>query len=269
MKIGMIENGPVAVTEKDWQFQVVPIEGADTVMQAWAAGEQRLDFGNPRPLVPQELVCPIPEARQVFAIGMNYADHTKELHVTAPKAPSVFTKFPSSLTGPNVTVAHHGEKTDWESELVVVIGQGGRDITESDAANHIAGYMVGQDLSDRTVQFLNDPAQFSLAKSFAGYGPIGPWLTTADEMPNLDKQTVTTMVNGQLMQESTLGHLIFSPAALVAYLSSIVALYPGDLIFTGTPSGTGVGHDPQIFLQAGDKIVSAITGLGSLHITMS
>jgi 2-keto-4-pentenoate hydratase/2-oxohepta-3-ene-1,7-dioic acid hydratase in catechol pathway len=107
-----------------------------------------------------------------------------------------------------------------------------------------------------------------LAKSFAGYGPIGPWLTTADEMPNLDKQTVTTMVNGQLMQESTLGHLIFSPAALVAYLSSIVALYPGDLIFTGTPSGTGVGHDPQIFLQAGDKIVSAITGLGSLHITM-
>lgn len=269
MKIGMINNGPVVVTEGNGTLHAAPITNAETVMAAWALGAERLTTGPQEEIQPVQLVCPLPDSRQVFAVGMNYAAHTKELGVAAPKAPSVFTKFPSSLTGPTVTVAHHGEKTDWETELVVVIGQGGRDIAESDALNHVAGYMVGQDLSDRAVQFINDPPQFSLAKSFAGYGPIGPWLTTPDEVPDLAQQTLTTTVNGATMQQSTLADLIFSPATLVSYLSHIVALEPGDLIFTGTPSGTGVGRQPQIFLHAGDQLTSRITGLGTLHITIA
>lgn len=269
MKLAMLENEPVVITGTPEDLSAAPIQNADLVMAAWALGAERLSLGKAQTIQPDQLICPLPESRQVFAVGMNYAAHTKELHVAAPKAPSVFTKFPSSLTGPTVTVPHHGTKTDWETELVVVIGQGGRDISQGDALNHVAGYMVGQDLSDRAVQFINDPPQFSLAKSFAGYGPIGPWLTTPDEVPDLARQTLTTTVNGQAMQRSLLSDLIFSPADLVAYLSSIVELMPGDLIFTGTPSGTGVGRDPQIFLQAGDQLVSQITGLGTLHITIA
>ncbi|GAB5056196.1 hypothetical protein COSHB9_05830 [Companilactobacillus alimentarius] len=128
--------------------------------------------------------------------------------------------------------------------------------------------MVGQDLSDRQLQFANSNPQFSLAKSYQNFSPIGPWLTTPDEIPDLTSLTITTEVNGQEKQHSQLGNLIFNPEKLVNYLSSITELFPGDLIFTGTPGGVGFGRNPKEFLQSGDQLVSKIDQLGQLTINM-
>ncbi|MFJ6962588.1 MAG: fumarylacetoacetate hydrolase family protein, partial [Lactiplantibacillus plantarum] len=206
--------------------------------------------------------------QQIFAVGMNYRDHSAEIHITLPKVPSIFTKFSSSLAPANVTVVTHGPETDWETELVVMIGKGGRDIATADAMAHVAGVMVGEDLSDRAVQFENDNPQFSMGKSFENYAPVGPWLTTVDELANLDDEVITTTVNGQTMQQAPLSQLIFKVPDLVHYLSTVCELQPGDLIFTGTPSGTGVGRNPQVFLQAGDQLCGQITHLGTLNITI-
>ena len=147
-----------------------------------------------------------------------------------------------------------------------MIGKGGREIAAADAMAHVAGVMVGEDLSDRAVQFENDNPQFSMGKSFENYAPVGPWLTTVDELTNLDDEVITTTVNGQTMQQAPLSQLIFKVPDLVHYLSTICELQPGDLIFTGTPSGTGVGRNPQVFLQAGDQLCGQITHLGALNI---
>lgn len=149
-----------------------------------------------------------------------------------------------------------------------MIGRGGREIPVADAMSHVAGVMVGEDLSDRDVQFENDNPQFSMGKSFENYAPVGPWLTTVDELANLDDEVITTTVNGQTMQQAPLRHLIFKVPDLVHYLSTVCDLQPGDLIFTGTPSGTGVGRDPQVFLKSGDQLTGHITHLGTLNITI-
>ena len=134
---------------------------------------------------------------------------------------------------------------------------------------HVAGWMVGEDLSDRAIQFANAEPQFPFAKSFQNYSPIGPWITSPDETANLDQLQITTTVNGQVMQQASLDQLIFKVPTLIHYLSGIVALQPGDLIFTGTPSGTGVGRGPQVFLKPGDQVTAAITELGALQLTMA
>ena len=245
-----------------------PIANFTTVLAAQAAGEAAWQLGPAQAVAASDLQAPIPTPGQVFAIGMNYADHSKEIHLALPKTPSIFTKFPSAIANPTAAVQLHGPRTDWETELVVVIGVGGRNIQAADAAKHIAGYMVGEDLSDRDVQFANDPGQFSLGKSFANFAPVGPWLTTADEITDRDALMITTTVNGEVMQHAPLAQMIFTPEDLVAYLSSIVALRQGDLLFTGTPMGTGVGHEPAIYLHAGDTVQGQIDGLGALALTV-
>ncbi len=211
-----------------------------------------------------QLQAPVKAPSQILAVGMNYADHSKEIHLNLPKTPSTFTKFVSSLADPSAEVKRHGPRTDWETELVLVIGKAGRDIDEQDASAHLAGYMIGEDISDRDVQFANHPAQFSLGKSFEHYSPIGPWLTTPDEIADLGKLEIITKVNQQIMQQSLLEQMVFSPSALISYYSSIIELHPGDLIFTGTPSGTGVGHDPEVYLKKGDLLTGQISELGQL-----
>ncbi|WP_461214159.1 fumarylacetoacetate hydrolase family protein [Lacticaseibacillus sp. GG6-2] len=265
MKIARIHNHPYLLTDAHTGQQITNFK---TVLAAQIAGAANWQLGQAQPVAAADLQAPIPEPSQVFAIGMNYADHSKEIHLALPKTPSIFTKFPSAIADPTAAVKMHGPRTDWETELVVVIGIGGRDIQEADAAKHIAGYMVGEDLSDRDVQFANDPGQFSLGKSFANFAPVGPWLTTPDELGDRDALTITTTVNGQVMQHAPLSQMVFTPEALIAYLSSIVALQPGDLLFTGTPMGTGVGHDPAIYLHAGDKLEGKIDGLGSLDLSI-
>lgn len=212
---------------------------------------------------------PVPRPRQVFGIGMNYASHAAESGMAIPPHPSTFTKFPTCITGPNATVVLPSDQVDWEVELVAVIGRRAWAVDEADAMAHIAGFTVGQDLSERGVQWRKPHPQFSLGKSFPGFGPIGPSLVTVDEFSDPHDLAITATLNGETIQTGRTSDLIFSVPRLVAELSSIVALLPGDLIFTGTPSGVGATRSPQRFLQAGDELISTIEGIGSILTTFS
>lgn len=216
----------------------------------------RYDDGNLGP--------PSPNPRQVIAIGLNYAKHAAESGIPTPEFPTTFTKFPSCLTGPHATVRLPGPSTDWEVELVAIVGIRAENVLASAAWDHIAGLTVGQDLSEREVQMRPPMPQFSLGKSFPGFGPTGPWLVTPDEFPDPDDLALCCSLNGETVQDSRTSDLIFSIPVLVQELSAIVALLPGDIIFTGTPSGVGMARDPQRFLAAGDELVTTIEGIGSM-----
>jgi len=217
------------------------------------------------PFAERDLGPPVPRPPKVFGIGMNYRDHAAEAKLEIPKSPVVFTKFPNCISGPYTDVELHSDRVDWEVELVVVIGRRGRRIVEADALAHVAGYTVGQDISDRRMQFADKPPQFSMGKSLDGYGPIGPVLVSLDAFANPNDLTLTCDVAGERMQSGRTGDMIFSVAALVAYLSKWCTLEPGDLIFTGTPAGVGSTRDPRRYLAAGEEIVSTIEGIGTMR----
>jgi len=204
----------------------------------------------------------VPRPRKVFGIGLNYRSHAAESGMEIPPTPLVFTKFPSCLVGPASEVVLYGPTTDWEAELVVVMGATARDIAAGDAWNHVAGLTCGQDISERTTQFASKPPHFDLGKSFDTYGPIGPCVVSLDQVDDPDDLAVRCEVNGEPRQDARTNDLIFSVPALVAYLSSICTLEPGDLIFTGTPSG--VGAMTGTFLQPGDLVTTTIEGLGQM-----
>lgn len=241
---------------------------------SWARGVEVESHPLVQQLNVELLLAPVPRPSQIFAIGLNYANHAAESGLQIPDNPMVFTKFPSSLTGPDETVRLSGERVDWEAELVVVIGSGGRHIPAVDGWGAIAGLMAGQDLSDRIVQSRGNPAQFSLGKSFERYAPTGPWVTTVDEVrarADIDALRITcTLIEDQTetsLQDGTTADLIFPVPLLVEKLSAVVQLMPGDLIFTGTPAGVGLGRDPQMFLQPGQSLRTTIEALGSIHQT--
>ena len=217
------------------------------------------------PLDVHRLQAPVPSPRQVFAIGMNYAAHAAEAGVEAPTFPPTFTKFPTCLTGPDATVELPSEFVDWEVELVVVIGRHAYEVAVGDGWSHVAGLTVGQDLSERIVQTRPPAPQFSLGKSFPGFGPTGPWIVTVDELDRPDDLALGCTVNGEEVQKSRTSDLIFGVDALIHLLSSITPLLPGDLIFTGTPSGVGGTRTPPRFLAPGDELVSTIEGIGTIH----
>lgn len=212
-----------------------------------------------------ELGPPVPAPRSVFGVGLNYRDHAREAGLELPKSPLVFTKFPSCLAGPCAEVVLSSDRVDYEVELVAVIGRGGRNISASGALAHVAGYCVGQDVSDRRVQFADKPPQFSLGKSFDGYGPIGPAIVSLDELADPEDLPLTCTIGGERLQSGRTSDMIFSVEALVAFLSRICTLAPGDLIFTGTPAGVGSVRKPPRYLAPGDVIESRIEGLGSLR----
>jgi 2-keto-4-pentenoate hydratase/2-oxohepta-3-ene-1,7-dioic acid hydratase in catechol pathway len=217
------------------------------------------------PLDLRALEAPVPRPRQVFAIGMNYAAHAAEAGVDAPEFPPTFTKFPTCIAGPDAEVGLPSTFVDWEVELVVVIGERAYEVASGKGWTHVAGLMVGQDLSERVVQLRPPAPQFSLGKSFPGFGPIGPWIVTPDELENPDDLAISCTLNGEEVQKSRTSDLIFGVDALVHDLSSITPLLPGDLIFTGTPSGVGGARTPPRFLAPGDHLVSTIEGIGTIH----
>ena len=221
--------------------------------------------GPEEPFELSALQAPVPRPRQVFAIGMNYAAHAAEAGVEAPEFPPTFTKFPTCLTGPDATVALPSAFVDWEVELVAVIGSAAYEVEVGKGWSHVAGLTVGQDLSERIVQTRPPAPQFSLGKSFPGFGPTGPWVITPDELDNPDDLPLGCTVNGEEVQKSRTSDLIFGVDALVHLLSSITPLLPGDLIFTGTPSGVGGTRTPPRFLAPGDELVSTIEGIGTIH----
>jgi 2-keto-4-pentenoate hydratase/2-oxohepta-3-ene-1,7-dioic acid hydratase in catechol pathway len=200
----------------------------------------------------------------VFAIGLNYRSHAEETGMDVPSFPATFTKFPASLAGPFDDVEIAFDMVDWEVELVAVIGKRADRVAESEAWSHVAGLTVGQDISDRTLQFAAG-SQFSLGKSRRGYGPMGPWLVTPHEVDDPDNLELGCSVNGETVQLDRTSGLIVSVPRLVADLSSVLPLYPGDVIFTGTPAGVGMARHPQRFLKPGDTLTSWIEGIGSIR----
>jgi 2-keto-4-pentenoate hydratase/2-oxohepta-3-ene-1,7-dioic acid hydratase in catechol pathway len=202
---------------------------------------------------------------QVFAIGLNYRTHAIEMKLAPPSKPMVFTKFASSLGGANSSFPIPSQRVDWESELVVVIGKRGRHVARERAFDHVAGYCVGNDLSCRDLQMEGPSAQFSLGKSYQNFSPIGPWLTTLDEVATPDALEITCEVNGVLYQDSNTSDMNFGVSELVSYISSVCELRAGDIIFTGSPHGVGQGQKPPIFLGSGDTVLTTIEGLGSIR----
>ena len=213
----------------------------------------------------ERLGPPVTRPVQVFAIGLNYADHADETGLDLPEQPMVFTKWTSSLAGPGAVVSLPADTVDWEVELVVVIGRGGRDIVAADAFDHIAGYCIGQDISERRLQMASSPAQFSLAKSLQNFSPVGPWLTTLDELGDPNDLAIGCHKDDEVLQQSRTSHLIFDVPTLIEYLSARIELLPGDMIFTGTPDGVGVGRRPRVFIEPGWTITSEIEGLGQMQ----
>ena len=216
------------------------------------------------PLVHAELRNPVPHPAQVFAIGMNYRSHAEEAGLAIPEVPAVFTKFPASLAGPYDPVEVAGHAIDWEAELVAVIGRRADRVSEADGWSHVAGLTVGQDISDRHLQIAAG-GQFSLGKSRRGYGPLGPWIVTLQDIDNPDDLAVGCSLNGEKMQDARTSDLIFGVPRLIAELSSVLPLLPGDIIFTGTPAGIGAVRQPPRFLQPGDILETWIEQIGTIR----
>jgi 2-keto-4-pentenoate hydratase/2-oxohepta-3-ene-1,7-dioic acid hydratase in catechol pathway len=210
-----------------------------------------------------ELGPPVPAPRSVFAIGLNYQAHADEGSMEVPEVPLVFTKFPGCIVGPTADVVLASEAGDYEAELVVVMGRRGRHVAATDAWDHIAGVMAGQDISDRVLQFAATPPHFDLGKSRDTYGPTGPMLVSTDLLEDPDDLAIECRVNGEVRQSATTADLIFDVPTLVEYLSSILTLEPGDLVFTGTPDG--VGAATLDFLADGDVVTTSLAGVGELE----
>ncbi|MCB0965716.1 MAG: fumarylacetoacetate hydrolase family protein [Ilumatobacter sp.] len=238
-----------------------------TVLEQWGdvvAWATDLPEGEATPFDPADLECPVPAPRQVFAIGLNYRGHAEESGMTLPEFPATFTKFPASLTGPYAEVLIDRPAVDYEVELVVVIGRAARDVAVDDAWSYVAGVTVGQDISDRHLQFAAG-AQFSLGKSRPGYGPMGPWIVTVDELDDPNDLALGCSIDGEVLQSDRTSDLIFDVPTLVSELSGVLPLLPGDVIFTGTPSGIGAVRQPPRFLAPGDVVESWIEGVGRIR----
>ncbi len=205
---------------------------------------------------------PVPQPRSCFAVGLNYPAHAAESNVAPPANPLVFTKFPSCIVGPDDDVELACATADWEVELVVVIGTGGRGIAPSEAWDHVAGLTVGQDISDRALQFSAVPPHFDLGKSRDTYGPIGPVVVSTDHVADPNDLAIACSINDEVRQSDRTSSMIFDVPFLVSYLSDILTLAPGDLLFTGTPNGVGMASGTM--LAPGDVITSTIEGIGTM-----
>lgn len=279
MKIGMVDGRAMILTDRGaidierksaGRFSFVIDEFIDQIdsLQRWYLDE------NPQPSPEislddlmqdlRRLSAPIQRPRQIFAIGLNYFAHSEEVRMEQPAEPMVFTKFASAIAGPGDPIMLPAGLVDWEVEMVAVIGRSGRQIKEEEALSHVAGYCVGQDISERELQMACAPAQFSLAKSHKGFAPIGPWLTTADEVADPQDLQIECDLDGELLQRSRTSMMMFSVKTLVSYLSGVCELYPGDLIFTGTPEGVGFSRTPPQQLTHGRQLRSHIEKLGVL-----
>jgi len=231
-------------------------------LRDWAAG---YGGGEVVPYTPGDLGAPLLRPAQVFGIGLNYRDHAAESGVGVPAAPAVFTKFRTCLTGPYDAVRLPSGQVDWEVELVVVIGRRAEHVAEEHACSYVAGVTVGQDLSERSVQLAGPVPQFSLGKSFPGFGPFGPAIVTPDELADPDDLELACFLDDEVLQKGRTRDMVFSVPELVARLSAVCPLLPGDLIFTGTPPGVGMARQPPRFLTAGTTLVSTVENVGELR----
>ena len=265
-RAGLLVEGRVVDVERasEGRFSADPMDALATWDEFVAWGRTVRPGADAAPLDETRLGPPVPRPQKVFGIGVNYRAHAEEAGMDLPRAPMVFTKFPSCLVGPRADVILSSNRVDFEVELVVVIGRGGRRISESQALDHVAGYCVGQDISDRRMQFADKPPQFSMGKSLDTFGPLGPALVSTDDVGDPNDLAICCDVSGERMQDARTSDMIFGVESLIAYLSSVCTLTPGDLIFTGTPSGVGSTRDPRRYLQTDDVVTSTIEHLGTM-----
>lgn len=215
---------------------------------------------------PLELLCPLDVPGKILCIGLNYRDHAIETNAPIPDEPIVFSKAPTSLIGPTdaIEIPSISHQVDFEAELVVVVGKRLRKSTEEQSQEAIFGYTAGNDISARDWQKGKPGKQWLLGKSFDTFAPIGPAIALASAIPDPRNLKIQSRLNGQLMQDSSTRELIFSPAMLLSYISQVMTIEPGDLLFTGTPAGVGVARNPQVFLKPGDRIEVQIESIGTL-----
>jgi 2-keto-4-pentenoate hydratase/2-oxohepta-3-ene-1,7-dioic acid hydratase in catechol pathway len=266
----LVQDGAIDI-QKASDGALGPDPGA--VFEHWEQVRPQLAglTGEPAPYLESDLLAPVPAPRQIFAIGINYKGHAEEAGLAAPAAsecPVTFTKFASCLTGPDSKVVLPSKTVDWEAELVAVIGKAAHRVPADEAWAYVAGLTIGQDLTDRITQWSGPaPQQFSLGKSYPGFGPIGPAVVTVEEFDDPGDLRIGCSVNGVSMQSASTSDMTFTVPELVARLSAILPLLPGDLIFTGTPAGIGATRVPPVFLSNGDELVSHIDGIGALRTT--
>jgi 2-keto-4-pentenoate hydratase/2-oxohepta-3-ene-1,7-dioic acid hydratase in catechol pathway len=242
--------------------------GKDALRDALAKGvdlSTALAVADAKPLSDVRLLSPVASPQKIIAIGLNYADHARESGLEPPAAPVAFVKTPNSIIGPGEEIRYAKDDTaevDYEAELAVVIGRRARKVSEADALSHVFGYTCCNDVSARDAQFAD--GQWVRGKSFDTFCPLGPWIVTADEVPDPQALRISCRVNGETLQDSTTGEMIFSVAAIISYLSRFMTLEPGDVIATGTPFGVGFARTPPVFLLNGDTVDVEIERVGTL-----
>jgi len=255
-----------ARTEQDGLVLLpAPDVGALLRREDWRSLAEQAD-GTRIPAAGTELGLLFPEPNKVVCVGLNYLSHIQEMGRDVPKFPTLFAKFSGALLAPHAPIAVPpvSDQLDWEAELVVVVGRAARYVPAKKALDHVAGYTVGNDITVRDYQ--HRTREFLSGKTFEATTPIGPVLVTPDELPEgglgLD---ITCRVDGETRQSSNTADLLFTPADLIAYVSEIVTLLPGDLIMTGTPGGVGAGRDPKLWLRPGQELTTEIEGIGTLR----
>ena len=279
MRVAMIETGgrvgPAVVLPEGgfvdlaarglpWRDVEELIEAGDEGLREAAnvarAGEPRID--NPR------LLCPLSRPEKIMCIGKNYADHCRELGSPLPERPILFAKYSNALAAPGdeIELPASSRMIDYEAELAVVISARCKNVSPEEALSFVFGYTCANDLTMRDAQ--KEDGQWTRAKSPDSFCPVGPWIVTADEIADPQSLPIRLTLNGNLMQESNTGQMVFGVAKLVSYLSSTMTLKPGDLLLTGTPAGVGAGRDPQVFLKKGDRLSVELGGIGTLENMM-
>ena len=271
------EQGPRACML--WEGLYVDIQAADPSLPssvkellAIEGGLERVEREIARGGVRHEpsevsLLAPVPDPQKIICLGLNYRDHAIESNMAIPEEPVLFSKFPSALLGhgEEILLPRASSEVDYEAELVVIIGRRGKDIPRERAMEYVAGYAVGHDVSARDWQLNKPGKQWLAGKTFDTFAPIGPELVTADEVADPHELGIRLRLNGRTMQDSSTAQLIFRIDETIAYLSNVMTLEPGDILFTGTPPGVGMARKPPVWLQPGDVVEVEIDGLGVLR----
>lgn len=267
MKLATLRLDGTTVAARESGGNWIPIRGHSDLgtllkQENWRAIAEKAD-GAPVPAADAEFDTVVPVPGKVVCVGLNYASHIKEMGRDLPEHPTLFAKYAETLTGPDdpVTAVAEDPELDWEGELVAVVGSEAYRVTEEEADNHIAGYTMANDISMRGWQFRTK--EWLQGKMWARSTPVGPVLVTPDEFDHRTS-TLRTRVNGETMQKHSTGDLVFSPAQLVSYISTMIPLKPGDIVLTGTPGGVGRARDPQVYLRAGDVVEVEIDGIGRM-----
>ena len=256
-----LSAGDCAVPESMRQF----LEAGEAML---AAAQGVIDSGDHRvPLGNVQLKAPLLDPEKIICVGLNYANHATESGMEIPPEPVLFNKFPNAIIGPDepIRIPEETSEPDYEVELVAVIGKTGRRIAESEALSHVAGFTVGNDVSARDWQLHKPGGQWMMGKTFDTFAPLGPAIVTPDEISDPHNLGIRCLLNGETLQESTTSQMIFKTEALLAYLSQVITLNPGDLIFTGTPPGVGFARKPPIYLKPGDTVVCEVDEVGRLE----